>query len=231
MTKFEVVYGFITRLTVDAIVNNANEKLASGYGVNGEIFHEAGQGLLDEISQEFPAGCALGEVAVTSAYELKAKHIIHAVAEHPYLSLPDGHDHLRETYREVFRRAREYDVKSIAIPTLGAGFDRILNEEDVALAKDGILQGLREHPNIEKVILSCFTMEAAALYKQMFATEIEYGLDFRPRCPKCEKPALQITYGMPSGDDWDDPNIYSGGCIIGFGQPNWACPDCEIEFA
>jgi hypothetical protein len=49
-------------------------------------------------------------------------------------------------------------------------------------------------------------------------------------CPRCGNPALSITYGLPTEEDFNDPSFYSGGCIIMPDQPDWACPDCEIEF-
>ena len=51
-----------------------------------------------------------------------------------------------------------------------------------------------------------------------------------PNCPNCGQPALPIVYGLPREEDVNDPNFYSGGCIIMPNQPNWACAECEIEF-
>lgn len=51
-----------------------------------------------------------------------------------------------------------------------------------------------------------------------------------PNCPNCDKPALPIVYGLPREEDFNDPDFYSGGCIIMPDQPNWACLECEIEF-
>lgn len=50
-------------------------------------------------------------------------------------------------------------------------------------------------------------------------------------CPECGGVAVPIIYGLPTAEDFNDPTFYSGGCIIMPDQPNWACPDCEIEFA
>jgi O-acetyl-ADP-ribose deacetylase (regulator of RNase III) len=230
MTKFEIAIGNIADLKADAIVNAANEKLEAGGGVCGAIFAKASPGLEEEIAAEHEFGCETGDAVTTEAYGLDAKHIIHAVAP-KFDFFSDGDKELRSAYRAIFREAKYWGVKSVAIPSLGTGIYGWSLEQATPVAKEGILEGLREYPTIETVILSCFTQEAADFYRQLFSVELEYGLDFVPRCPKCSKKALEISYGMPTEELLDDPNFYSGGCIIGPGQPNWACRDCEIEFA
>ena len=229
MTRFEIAIGNIADLKVDAIVNAANEKLEAGGGVCGAIFAKAGPGLKEEIETEHEFGCETGDAVTTQAHGLDAKHIIHAVAP-KFDFFSDGDKELRSAYRAIFREAKYWGVKSLAIPSLGTGIYGWSLEQATPIAKEGILEGLREYPTIENVILSCFTQQAAELYRQFFSVELEYGLDFVPRCPKCSKKALEITYGMPTEELLEDPNFYSGGCIIGPGQPNWACRDCEIEF-
>lgn len=230
MTKFEFAIGNIADLKADAIVNAANEQLARGSGVCGAIFEKAGPGLAEEIQKDFSYGCETGDAVTTSAYGLDAKYIIHAVAP-IYDSFENVHEQLKNAYVAIFREASMWGVKSIAIPSLGTGVYGWQLDEATAIAKAGILEGLRNYPTLKKVIFSCFTEEAAEVYRQMFASELEYGLDLTPRCPKCSKPALPIMYGMPSPQDAADPDFYLGGCMVGPGQPNWACRDCEIEFA
>jgi O-acetyl-ADP-ribose deacetylase len=60
--KIEVLETDITTLKVDAIGNAANSTLPGGGGVNGAIHRVAGQ------------------VKITGAYRLHAKHVIHAVS-------------------------------------------------------------------------------------------------------------------------------------------------------
>lgn len=230
MTEFEIATGNIADLKADAIVNAANEQLASGSGVCGAIFAKAGPGLTEEIASDHEYGCETGDAVTTSAFELEAKFIIHAVAP-IYMPLPGIEEEFKSAYRAVFREARDHSVRSIAIPSLGTGVYGWDLEYATGIAKSGIIEGLRDYPTIEKVIFSCFTDETAQMYQYLFETELKYGLDLTPRCPKCGKSALPITYGMPLESDLADPSFYSGGCIITPGQSNWACPDCEIEFA
>lgn len=230
MTKFEITVGNIVEIKADAIVNAANENLTAGGGVCGAIFEKAGPGLAEEIAAEHEFGCETGDAVTTNAFQMDAKYIIHAVA--PIHDLfADRSKELKSAYRAIFREAKYCGAKSIAIPSLGTGIYGWSFEQATPIAKEGILEGLRDYPKIETVIFSSFTQQAADFYRQMFKTELEYGLDFVPRCPKCSKKALEISYGMPTQELLDDPNFYSAGCIISPGQPNWACRDCEIEFA
>lgn len=230
MTKFEIVVGNIADIKVDAIVNAANERLAEGSGVCGAIFAKAGPALAEEIRNEFEDGCETGDAITTQAHGLDAKYIIHAVAP-IWGGMIGDREALANAYIAIFREAQYWGIKSVAIPSLGTGAYGWNLEEATVIAKRAIINGLKHYPLLEKISFSCFNDEAAKLYGRLFETELKYGLDFRLRCPKCGELALAISHGMPSGDELDDPNFYSGGCMVSPGQSNWACRDCEIEFA
>lgn len=76
--KLEIVKGSVVYADCDAIVNAANEQLREGGGVCGAIFSAAGS---NELQRECNAigWCKTGHAVMTNGYNLKAKHIIHAV--------------------------------------------------------------------------------------------------------------------------------------------------------
>ena len=73
----ELVQGDITTIPVDAIVNAANEGLRGGGGVDGAIHRAGGPAILEECIRL--GGCRTGEAKATTAGNLPAQHVIHAV--------------------------------------------------------------------------------------------------------------------------------------------------------
>ena len=117
---FEIVRNDITKMTVDAIVNTANPMVAVGAGVDEAIYRAAGmEELLAERKKIGPM--QPGDVAVTPAFDLDAKYIIHAVGPAWEGGTRGEAETVASCYRRSLAKAKELQCESIAFPLLSSG--------------------------------------------------------------------------------------------------------------
>ena len=117
----EFLLGDITQQEVDAIVNAANSRLAGGGGVDGAIHRAGGPAIMEETRRRYPDGCPTGSAVITSAGNLQAKYVIHAVG--PVWSGGNRGEEslLAAAYRTSLDLAAAHDCRSIALPALSTG--------------------------------------------------------------------------------------------------------------
>ena len=113
---FEIVRNDITKMEVDAIVNSANPRPMVGLGTDSSIHEAAGPELLAERKKIGPI--APGDAAVTPAFGLPAKYVIHTVG--PVWQGGDREEEalLRSCYDRSLRLALEHGCRSVAFPLI-----------------------------------------------------------------------------------------------------------------
>lgn len=113
--KLEIVRGSVVYADVDVIVNAANQYLQEGGGVCGAIFQGAGS---KKLQQECDAigYCKVGHAVMTNGYNLKAKHIIHAVGPQDL----DG-DKLKSAFLNCLIIADNNNLKTIGLVPISTG--------------------------------------------------------------------------------------------------------------
>jgi O-acetyl-ADP-ribose deacetylase (regulator of RNase III) len=116
-TMLELIEGDITELSVEAIVNAANDKLQLGTGVAGAIKKKGGPSIQAECDRI--GGTPVGSAVITGAGELDAKHVIHAVG--PKMGEGDEDRKLSSAVRSALALADRHGLKSIALPAISTG--------------------------------------------------------------------------------------------------------------
>ncbi len=167
--RIEVVEGDITALTVDAIVNAANESLLGGGGVDGAIHRAAGAGLLVEcraLPQVRPnVRCPTGEARITGGHRLQSRHVIHTVGP-VWEGGDDGEPALLAScYRASLQLAAAHGLASIAFPAIRCGVFRYPHAQAAKVALEAILAWRQPMP--QRVVLCCCDAAMAERYRAM----------------------------------------------------------------
>mgnify|MGYP000945838458 CR=1 FL=1 len=164
MKRIEVVLGDITKVSVDAIVNAANNTLLGGGGVDGAIHRAAGPELLEECRQL--NGCETGKAKITKGYKLPAKYVIHTVGPIWHGGNANEDELLASCYRNSLQLAVENSIKTIAFPSISTGVYRFPVKRAAKIAMFEISRFLNEIDSIEKVLMVCFDKGTMDAYSQ-----------------------------------------------------------------
>lgn len=117
---FQIIRNDITKVKADAIVNTANPEPKYAAGTDGAIYKAAGADkLLAERKKIGRIKC--GDVAVTPAFNLKAKYIIHTVAPAWNGGNKGEFEALKSCYSRSLTKAAELGCESIAFPLIATG--------------------------------------------------------------------------------------------------------------
>lgn len=201
----EIVRNDITKMQVDAIVNTANPRPIVGGGVDRAIHKVAGTELLD--ARKKIGDIATGKAAITSAFNLHARFVIHTVGP----VWQDGEHGERELlsncYDNSLQLAAENGCGSIAFPLISAGVFGCPSEVAIAVATQAIREFLTDHDM--DVYLVAFDHKAFKISSSLFddvksfideryieeLLDEEYRGDYRDRRRNFE------TAGQPPAED------------------------------
>lgn len=122
-TQISLVRGDITRQTVGAIVNAANSSLMGGGGVDGAIHRAGGPAILKECKKirATQGSCPTGQAVITGGGKLPARYVIHAVGPIWRGGASNEEEKLASAYRESLSLASQYEVKTVAFPSISTG--------------------------------------------------------------------------------------------------------------
>jgi len=166
--RIAVVQGDITQQQVDAIVNAANHTLLGGGGVDGAIHRVAGPELLAECRQL--NGCATGEAKITRGYQLPATWVIHTVGPVWTGGNQKEPELLARCYQSCLALVEQYDIKTIAFPSISTGAYSFPVNQAAKIALQEIKRFLIGNASLERVVLVCF---GGNVYQQYLTTTAE----------------------------------------------------------
>ena len=167
---FEIVRNDITNMHVEAIVNTANPWPVIGLGTDSMIHEKAGPDLLR--ARKKIGIIDIGSAAITPAYNLKAKYVIHTVGP-AWDGGNDGEEELlRQCYDNSLKLAVEYDCKSIAFPLISAGNYGFPKDKALQIAISAFSTFLLEHEM--QIYLVVFNRDAYRLSEKLFSHVASY---------------------------------------------------------
>ncbi len=157
--------GDITKVQAEAIVNAANSALAGGGGVDGAIHEAAGPSLMAECRKI--GGCPTGSAVATSAGNLPAKYVFHAVGP-IYDGRPEDEKLLRSAYQSCLDLAEKHQVQSIVFPSLSTGAYGYPLTLAAPIALGTVIQHLRRPTptSLRQVIFALFGHRAYTVFAQ-----------------------------------------------------------------
>lgn len=164
LKKIEIVEGDITDMDVDAIVNAANNQLILGAGVAGAIRKKGGPKIQEECNKIGPI--KVGEAAITTGGNLKAKYVIHAASMRLGGQTTEGS--LRSCVRASLKLAEQNEVKTIAFPAIGTGVAGFPMQRCAFVMLEEILKHLESGSAIEKVYIVLFGESAYRTFEEVY---------------------------------------------------------------
>lgn len=164
--KIKVIKGDITKISVDAIVNAANNSLLGGGGVDGAIHKAGGSSILEECKKirAKQGGCKTGEAVITTAGKLNAKYVIHTVGPIWHNGQNNEEQLLANCYESSLKLATNNEVKTIAFPNISTGVYRFPKELAAEIAVNEVKTFLKDNSSIEEVMFVCFSDENYNIY-------------------------------------------------------------------
>ena len=167
---FQIVRNDITNMCVDAIVNSANPRPVVGLGTDSSIHEKAGPELLAARQKIGPI--PLGQAAITPAFRLPARYVIHTVGP-----VWDGGSYgeeklLRSCYDESLKLALEHDCKSIAFPLIATNNYGFPKDKALQIAVAAFSEFLMEHEML--IYLVVFDRTAYRLSEKLVSSIASY---------------------------------------------------------
>jgi O-acetyl-ADP-ribose deacetylase (regulator of RNase III) len=165
----QLVQGDITRIPVDAIVNAANSELKGGGGVDGAIHLAGGPSIMLELDaiREKSGGCPTGSAVATTAGNLPAKYVFHAVGPIYRDGTQGEPEQLASAYRACLALAEERAVQHLSFPSISTGIYGYPVDQAAPIALHEIAAHLQKSATrLQSVVFVLFDDRTLAAYSR-----------------------------------------------------------------
>jgi O-acetyl-ADP-ribose deacetylase (regulator of RNase III) len=163
-----LIKGDITEMETDAIVNAANSSLMGGGGVDGAIHRKGGPKILEECKKiravDWPEGLPTGKAVITSAGNLKTKHVIHTVGPVWYGGKRGEPELLVQAYQNSLRIAVANGLKTLAFPSISTGAYGYPIREASRIALKTVKDFLEKEDQLREVVFVLFSEHDLKVY-------------------------------------------------------------------
>lgn len=167
---FSIVRNDITHMNADAIVNTANPQPVIGSGTDAGIHAKAGPRLLQ--ARQRIGGIPRGQAAITPAYGLPAKYVIHTVGPVWTDGTQNEEALLRSCYDNSLALALQHHCRSVAFPLISTGNYGFPKDKALQIAIAAFSAFLTEHEM--QIYLVVFDNAAFRLSEQLFDRVASY---------------------------------------------------------
>jgi O-acetyl-ADP-ribose deacetylase len=150
VTYIQLWNGDVCELEVDAIISPASPSLWMSSGVAGAIKATAGDDVEFAAVRQQPV--SVGDAVVTDAGRLAARLVIHAVSLDSDRRTSGAS--IEAAIRSAFARAREHEVRTLAMPALGTAAGGFPLDVAAQITVATVRDELRRSPEIERVVLA-----------------------------------------------------------------------------
>ena len=160
----ELRLGDITHEVVDLIVNAANPRLAGGGGVDGAIHRRGGPAIMEETDRRYPHGCPTGSAVLSTAGNLSAQYVAHAVGPVWRGGAAGEPELLRGAVLRCLQLAVEHQCRSVALPAVSTGVYGYPLAAAAQISLAATAEFLKEHGRPEIVRFVLFGDPALAIF-------------------------------------------------------------------
>lgn len=165
----KLIYGDITKMEVDGIINAASTSLMPQPGICSAIYAAADGDAL-KIACKKIGYCRIGNAVITPSFGLSAKYIIHVAGPGWYGGNRRERMLMVQCYHKALQKGAAYGCKSIAIPLMFSGTCHMPRAETIRIAGKVIQEFEKKYPHISVFLVlyrkSIYEMALRILGKQ-----------------------------------------------------------------